>query len=127
MNYLTQQLKQATAQIMNIAGGPLSVVFVTKGTYVPGVSTTNTETKIAGRGAWMDHQEKWSEATFDGTLILRGDKILYLEPSSAFPRHPTPDKDFVEDASGARWKIIGKRDNNPSGEAPICYFLLMRK
>ena len=127
MTMLTQALKMATQQVMNVAANAVEVVFVTKGTYVPGQATTNTESKITGRGAWLDVQDGWSDSTYSGTLIVKGDKHLYLEPSASFPREPKVDTDFVIDAQGVKWKIVGKRDNDPSAGDPICYFLLMRK
>ena len=121
------RLKQAALQVLKKAGAEGQVKFVTKGDYDPSLGTAATTTQLVTTWMALVDLGNSSDESFPNTLIQGGDKVAYVYPADGFPRKIKASTDYIIDASGATWKIVGVSDNNPSATMPVCYFCLVRQ
>ena len=126
---ILDQLATMAQQMVNSEGQNVSVTFVTTGTYNPATSSVaNTTTTIACKAIFLDFAiEGHGDTTYNGTLIEKGDREVYLPHYSGFPRKVNPGIDYIVDAAGIKWRIIQVKSNNPTGANEILYKLLVRK
>lgn len=114
---------------------PLSVVYKQQvtGAYNPATREPSvTVTSITARGILLDLQMMANGLSSKfGTVISAGDKELIMLPTekaslNAASLSPDPTQDRVV-VSGIEYKVVNMKTIDPSGVAPLVYFLHIRR
>lgn len=125
-------LDRMVMSMMADFGGIGKLLIHTTGTYNNGEITEVSPSEYDVNIIMTDFpQISTGEKSKFGTLILDGDKLCYLQPinkadSTVKAVDIKPNKDTIVQ-NKVEWKILSKKDSNPSGSDSILLELHLRK
>lgn len=125
---------QVVANAMRRRGGISTLRVFTTGTYDPDTgSVSETQTDYTVKTVILDYPAyNIGDKSEYNTLILAGDKQCFMMPySKSNPPATEPlvnaNKDILIDNLGTEWKIITKKEMNPSGTDVVYFEFHLRK